>query len=291
LVVNPRERQEHPLQGWKIHASATMDNADSVLDTVWEYCVARGISFKFLRSPSALLARVSKYAPRGYAGKLVTIYPASDEACEKILTELGEQLDGEQSPYILSDLRWGKGPLYVRYGAFANRYTVDETGVVVDAIADPDGNLVADRRDPVFYVPPWVTLPAFLEPHLAARNAVTPGFLQPAVDMIAPSEPPALRDELVRSIVASATPDRHDRPFPGDARLFADRGRLGLNCGLHGTALSTRPRKPARRVRGPHPVARYSLVPAIPEPAVAHRRQSWMCLYINDFDEDSRQNC
>ena len=173
LVVNPRERQEHPLQGWKIHASATMDNADSVLDTVWEYCVARGISFKFLRSPSALLARVSKYAPRGYAGKLVTIYPASDEACEKILTELGEQLDGEQSPYILSDLRWGKGPLYVRYGAFANRYTVDETGVVVDAIADPDGNLVADRRDPVFYVPPWVTLPAFLEPHLAARNAVT----------------------------------------------------------------------------------------------------------------------
>jgi serine/threonine protein kinase len=173
LVVNPETRQELPLQGWKIHASATMDNADKVLDTVWEYCVARGISFKFLRSSSALLARVSKYAPRGYAGKLITIYPASDVACEQILTELGEQLTGEQSPYILSDLRWGNGPLFVRYGAFANRYTVDSTGVVVDAIADPEGNLVADRRDPVFYVPPWVTLPAFLEPHLAARNAVT----------------------------------------------------------------------------------------------------------------------
>jgi tRNA A-37 threonylcarbamoyl transferase component Bud32 len=173
LVVHPRERQQTPLQGWKIHASATQDNADRVLDTVWEYCVARGISFKFLRSSSALLARVAKYAPRGYAGKLVTIYPENDEACEKILTELGEQLDGEASPYILSDLRWGKGPLFVRYGAFANRYTVDSTGVVVEAIADPDGNLVPDKRDPVFYVPPWVTLPAFLEPHLAARNAVT----------------------------------------------------------------------------------------------------------------------
>ncbi len=173
LVVNPEPRQELPMQGWKIHASATVDNADRVLDAVWEYCVARGISFKFLRSSSALLARVSKYAPRGYAGKLVTIYPENDAACERILTELGERLDGEPSPYILSDLRWGKGPLFVRYGAFANRYTVDETGVVVDAIADPEGNLVADRRDPVFYVPPWVTLPAFLEPHLAARNAVT----------------------------------------------------------------------------------------------------------------------
>ncbi|MGB3438822.1 MAG: class III lanthionine synthetase LanKC [Actinophytocola sp.] len=173
FVINPPVRQDVPLQGWKIHASATQDNAVRVLDTVWDYCVARGISFKFLRSSTALLARVSKYAPRGYAGKLVTIYPENDAACEQILTELGAQLDGEASPYILSDLRWGSGPLYVRYGAFANRYTVDSTGVVVEAIADPDGNLVADRRDPVFYLPPWVTLPAFLEPHMAARNAVT----------------------------------------------------------------------------------------------------------------------
>ncbi len=173
FVINPPVRQSLPLQGWKIHASATQDNADRVLDTVWEYCVARGISFKFLRSASALLARVSKYAPRGYAGKLVTIYPEDDAACERILTELGARLDGEPSPYILSDLRWGSGPLYVRYGAFVNRYTVDSTGAVVEAIADPDGNLVADRRDPVFHVPAWVTLPAFLEPHLAARNAVT----------------------------------------------------------------------------------------------------------------------
>ena len=173
LVVRPAQPQETPLQGWKIHASATQDNADRVLDAVWEYCIARGISFKFLRSSSALLARVAKYAPRGFAGKLVTIYPENDAACEKILTELGGQLAGEPSPYILSDLRWGGGPLFVRYGAFANRYTVDSTGVVVEAIADPDGNLVPDKREPVFYVPPWVTLPAFLEPHLAARNAVT----------------------------------------------------------------------------------------------------------------------
>lgn len=173
FVVDPRVRQDIPLQGWKIHASAATDNADRVLDTVWEYCVARGISFKFLRSSSALLARVAKYAPRGYAGKLVTIYPENDEACERILTELGEQLDGEPSPYILSDLRWGTGPLFVRYGAFAMRYTVDSTGTVVEAIADADGNLVPDKRDPVFHVPPWVTLPDFLEPHFAARNAVT----------------------------------------------------------------------------------------------------------------------
>ena len=59
-----------PLQGWKIHAAACMDNAPRILDAVWDYCVPRGINFKFLRSPSALVSRVSKYAPRGYSGKL-----------------------------------------------------------------------------------------------------------------------------------------------------------------------------------------------------------------------------
>ncbi|UMP06771.1 class III lanthionine synthetase LanKC [Amycolatopsis sp. EV170708-02-1] len=162
-----------PTQGWKIHASATQGNAERVLEAVWDYCVPRKIEFKFLRSPNALTARVAKYAERGYSGKLVTIYPADDGICESILEELGELLDGEPNPYILSDLRWRKGPLFVRYGAFANQYTVNDAGRVVAAIADGDGKLVPDHRDPVFHLPPWVTLPDFLVPHLAARNEVT----------------------------------------------------------------------------------------------------------------------
>jgi hypothetical protein len=38
---------------------------------------------------------------------------------------LGELLYGQPGPYILSDLRWGSGPLYVRYGGFAERYCID----------------------------------------------------------------------------------------------------------------------------------------------------------------------
>jgi len=32
-----------PMQGWKIHVSATLDNADEVLEAVWDYCVPRAI--------------------------------------------------------------------------------------------------------------------------------------------------------------------------------------------------------------------------------------------------------
>ena len=182
VLSSPRPRL--PAQGWKIHVSACLDNAERVLAAVWEYCVPREIDFKFLRSRAELLARVSKYAPRGHSGKLVTIYPGDESACETILRELGEILDGEPNPYILSDLRWGRGPLYVRYGAFAGRYCVGPDGTPVPAIADPNGTLVPDRRDPVFRVPPWVTLPAFLEPHLAARNAVTVAGLPYTIDRV-----------------------------------------------------------------------------------------------------------
>ncbi len=183
FVIDPN-RSGMPVQGWKIHASTTLDNAERILDTVWDYCVPRGIVFKFLRSPSALLARVSKNAPRGYSGKFVAIYPIDDTECETILRELGELLDGEPSPYILSDLRWRNGPLYVRYGAFALRYAVNDRGELVPAIADAEGNLVPDRRDPVFHLPPWVTLPDFLAPHLAARNTITVADLPYTIEQV-----------------------------------------------------------------------------------------------------------
>ncbi|MGH3829694.1 MAG: class III lanthionine synthetase LanKC [Pseudonocardiaceae bacterium] len=161
-----------PPQGWKVHVSACLNNAEKVLLTVWDYCVQHRIPFKFLRDRDALLLANAKYAHRGSSGKFVTIYPADEVRLEVVLNELGEALSGSQGPYILSDLRWGEGPLYVRYGGVARRYCVAETGALVLAIADPDGRLVPDRREPIFRLPAWVSLPAFLEPHLAARNSV-----------------------------------------------------------------------------------------------------------------------
>ncbi|WP_306206437.1 class III lanthionine synthetase LanKC [Actinoplanes sp. RD1] len=163
---------ESRAQGWKVHISATLGNAERVLAAVRAYCVPRGLAFKHLRGPKLLLMRNSKYAARGASGKFVTIYPRDDAGLETICAELAELLAGEPGPYILSDLRYGDGPVYVRYGSFSKRYCLSD-GQVVPAIADASGTLVPDRRDPVFHVPGWVTLPAFLEPHLAARNAVS----------------------------------------------------------------------------------------------------------------------
>ena len=173
-----------PQQGWKVHVSACLHNAERVLETVWDYCVPRGLSFKFLRGPRMLLLRNAKYAPRGSSGKFVTIYPSDGAELELVCKELAELLDGEPGPYILSDLRYGAGPVHVRYGGFAARYCLSTEGQVVPAVTDADGRLVPDHRGPVFHVPDWVTLPDFLAPHLAARNATTTNDLPYRIERV-----------------------------------------------------------------------------------------------------------
>lgn len=115
LVYWP-EDADVPPQGWKVHVSACLGNAEDVLGVVFDYCTQRRVPFKFVRSLQCVLLRNVKYADRGASGKFVTIYPSDDTQLETILTELGAALEGQPGPYILSDLRFGNGPLYVRYG-------------------------------------------------------------------------------------------------------------------------------------------------------------------------------
>ncbi|PWR10767.1 lantipeptide synthetase [Micromonospora acroterricola] len=173
-----------PQQGWKIHISARLDNAERVLTRVLDYCQARDIPVKHLRGPRLLLMRNSKYARRGSSGKFITVYPRDDAELELTAKELADLLDGEPGPYVLSDLRYGAGPVHLRYGGFAARYCLSPDGQVVPAIEDQHGRLVPDRRDPVFHVPEWVTLPDFLAPHLAARNATTTGDLPYRIEKV-----------------------------------------------------------------------------------------------------------
>ncbi|MEU8221629.1 class III lanthionine synthetase LanKC [Kribbella sp. NPDC048915] len=171
-----------PKQGWKVHVSARLQDVARTLEAVWEYCVPRGIAFKYLRNEAVLVMVNSKAAPRGSSGKLVTIYPTDEAQLELVLKELDEELRGVEGPYILSDLRYADGPLFVRYGAFVSRYCLSPTGERVLAIEDAHGTLVPDHRGPTFVTPPWIQLPDFLQPHLDARNAVTTDELAYTID-------------------------------------------------------------------------------------------------------------
>jgi tRNA A-37 threonylcarbamoyl transferase component Bud32 len=155
-----------PRQGWKIHVSATLDNAQELLESVAAYCNEHQIPFKYLPSSADLMRNNVKYAGRGGSGKFVTIYPSDDEHCERVVRDLDGKIGGADGPYILSDLRWQAGPLYLRYGGFALQQVRNESDELVAAIEAPDGSLVPDERGPVFRPPAWVETPAFVREQL-----------------------------------------------------------------------------------------------------------------------------
>ncbi|MFD3875290.1 class III lanthionine synthetase LanKC [Streptomyces sp. NPDC058623] len=181
LALRPLDAQL-PSQGWKIHVSTCLDNAESVLERVHRYCVERRIAFKFVPSRYLLHLRNAKYADRAASGKFLTVYPADEEQCGRVAADLDALLTGEPGPYILSDLRWNDGPVHLRYGSFTLRHCYDDRGELVPAIEAPDGRLVPDPRGPVFQPPEWVEPPAFLAPHLAKRASVTLADLPYAVE-------------------------------------------------------------------------------------------------------------
>ncbi|MFY1669892.1 class III lanthionine synthetase LanKC [Plantactinospora sp. WMMB334] len=166
------EGRKLPAQGWKIHISAVPEQAAETLEIVAGICLPRRTTFKFLRSRTALLVASGKYMPRGSSGKFVTVYPAEEAELGGLLAELTAALDGRPGPYILSDLRIGPGPVFVRYGAFRDQWCVRPDGRRVRALRDATGALVPDERSPVFRMPGWVEPPAVLRPHLANRSAI-----------------------------------------------------------------------------------------------------------------------
>ncbi|MEL3946624.1 MULTISPECIES: class III lanthionine synthetase LanKC N-terminal domain-containing protein [Streptomyces] len=165
-----------PDQGWKIHVSATHDNAAQVLEIVADHCLRARVPFKHLRGRAVLDAMNSKYAPRPAGGKFIAVYPRDEAEFADCARELDERLAGSDAPYILTDCRWGEGPVHFRYGAFRERWCWTDDGAHVLALTDSDGRLVPDRRRPAFALPEGVPVPDALRPHIERRTAASGEF-------------------------------------------------------------------------------------------------------------------
>lgn len=148
-----------PIQGWKIHISANTMDANKTLDIASDFLFGQSIPFKYVSNIYELLYKNSKYGDRGSSGKFMTIYPNSESQFIFVAKTLDNLLkDVAKGPYILNDKRWYDGNVYFRYGAFSEMY-IHEGGAKIPAIKTPEGNLIADSREPYYYLPPFVVEP------------------------------------------------------------------------------------------------------------------------------------
>lgn len=148
-------------QGWKIHISSESKSAEKVLETVSNICYEYSIPFKHLVSRKRFLVRNSKQCSREHAGKFITCYPKESQL-GKVLDTLETALLEFEGPYILSDKRWGKSPIYLRYGILrpwkkGDEPVTDENNIIVN------GKEVFDKRTAEFIVPEGLKIPVTLE--------------------------------------------------------------------------------------------------------------------------------
>ncbi|GEM46909.1 class III lanthionine synthetase LanKC [Deinococcus cellulosilyticus] len=149
-----------PVQGWKIHVSATPRNAERILENVIQVCVQEGTAFKFASDYFILAMLNSKACARGSSGKFMTLYPKNETHFKHLIEKLYQALQGEEGPYVLSDKRYKDCKvLYYRYGGIRSIKRFDAGGDATPMILSPTFEEVPDQRNPEFYVPEWTADP------------------------------------------------------------------------------------------------------------------------------------
>lgn len=170
--VRPPARP-HPVQGWKLHVSATPSSAPLVLARCAEVLVSHGSAFKFAISVDEVVRLTSRRAGRASGGKFITVYPDGDTARLRDLAEvLHRATSGLPGPGILSDRRYREGSLvHYRYGAFTGVPVLGNDGMREAMLIAPDGRLVRDHRKAWFCPPSWAPPDPFAHPAAPAAAA------------------------------------------------------------------------------------------------------------------------
>lgn len=160
-VVSPTPSRR--TQGWKIHLSATLEDAVRALEIVTSIAPAHQTEFKFAADPTRHMRLLSKNIPRQTGGKFITLYPSSDEVFCELLETLHAACGDLRGPYILSDSPYKDSTvLFYRYGGFHNFSEVNVFHERKSLVLDGSYRFVEDQRLPNFVVPHFARTPSFV---------------------------------------------------------------------------------------------------------------------------------
>lgn len=162
-------------QGWKIHVSATLEDAHRALEAVTELAPRLDTEFKFSSDPTRHLRLLSKNIARQTGGKFITLYPPSDEVFTRLLELLYPVCSDLRGPYILSDTPYKESSvLFYRYGGFQNFSDIDVFHERRSLVLDQSYRFVEDRRLPSVVVPPFASTPSFVAvPHAPSVSGLS----------------------------------------------------------------------------------------------------------------------
>lgn len=166
-----------PTRGWKLHLSATVLNACTLLERVAPFLHARSVHFKAPRSLGELI-KINSGLFYGYSqiGKIITVYPRTPEDAVFLARQLHKMTRRMAAPSVPFDLRFSDtSNVYYRFGAFKHLEIEHANGQRTLAMHDINGNLVPDIRTFEHAKPDWVSDPFEKErPRSSRRKAHSP---------------------------------------------------------------------------------------------------------------------
>jgi hypothetical protein len=148
-----------PLQGWKLHISATILEACDLFGQVAPFLAAEDVMFK---APKSLgeLSKINCGLQYGYhqVGKFITVYPSTEKQAVKLARRLHElTLDFIPINVPFDEQYLPESSVFYRYGAFSKIEITNENGKKFLAIQNPAGKFVPDNR--LQAVPEWLKNP------------------------------------------------------------------------------------------------------------------------------------
>lgn len=158
-----------PIQGWKIHISSNIMNANEILLVVSRLANEFKFSFKFMSNEQILCFSTQKNYSRSQAGKFVTIYTRDEEEFVEVIERLYIEFRTYDGPFVLTDRRYKDCKvLYYRYGAFDMMYGFGKSSDTL-GILSPYGQFIEDKREVSYCQPEFVLLP-FVEEKIVVEN-------------------------------------------------------------------------------------------------------------------------
>ena len=140
------------VQGWILHVSVIRTQLAAALHQVIPALISTNTPFRLVKDKETAISVLDSSLGPAYIGKIICIYPESDEKAIELANLLINLSSPYKGPSILTDIHLG-GCIYTRYGSFNPVICTDASGNENRFIYDLDGNLVKDIAVMPFAMP------------------------------------------------------------------------------------------------------------------------------------------
>jgi len=145
-------------QGWILHLSAINSQVWELLETVIPLLKNNNAAFKIVRDQLALSHLLDGGLGYIHLGKIVSIYPETDEKANNLAQLLIQFTNRFSGPTIPTDRHLG-GVVYTRYGSFNPVLVDNQKNEPVPHIYDHKGQLIVDPYAIPFVLPEGINWP------------------------------------------------------------------------------------------------------------------------------------